>query len=73
MAELAPVMADLDTVLPSSWEPFGAEGTFDRRPFVSPVMDFYQTNAISRASGVMRQCSELRLADQAMKATGTHG
>jgi NADH-quinone oxidoreductase subunit G len=73
MAELAPVMADLDTVLASSWEPFGAEGTFDRNPFVSPIMDFYQTNAISRASGVMRQCSELRLADQAMKATGTHG
>jgi NADH-quinone oxidoreductase subunit G len=34
-------------------------GTLGREPFVSPVKDFYLTNPIARASGVMAECSAL--------------
>jgi NADH-quinone oxidoreductase subunit G len=73
LAELAPTLATPDVIQRAAWESFDTAGNFDRTPFVSPIHDFYQTNPISRASGVMRQCSQLRLADQSMKATGTHG
>jgi NADH-quinone oxidoreductase subunit G len=36
---------------------FGGEGS--RHPFVSPIGDFYLTNPIARASGVMAECSAL--------------
>jgi NADH-quinone oxidoreductase subunit G len=34
-------------------------GTPGREAFVSPVKDFYLTNPIARASGVMAECSAL--------------
>jgi NADH-quinone oxidoreductase subunit G len=34
-------------------------GSLGREPFVSPVKDFYLTNPIARASGVMAECSAL--------------
>lgn len=34
-------------------------GALGREPFVSPVKDFYLTNPIARASGVMAECSAL--------------
>jgi NADH-quinone oxidoreductase subunit G len=37
----------------------GAAGQPSREPFVSPIGDFYLTNPIARASGVMAECSAL--------------
>ncbi|MET0531055.1 MAG: NADH-quinone oxidoreductase subunit NuoG [Microvirga sp.] len=37
----------------------GLGGTSGREAFVSPVRDFYLTNPIARASGVMAECSAL--------------
>jgi len=37
----------------------GIGGTPGREPFVSPINDFYLTNPIARASGVMAECSAL--------------
>ncbi|KLK94871.1 NADH dehydrogenase [Microvirga vignae] len=37
----------------------GIGGTAGREAFVSPVKDFYLTNPIARASGVMAECSAL--------------
>jgi NADH-quinone oxidoreductase, chain G len=37
----------------------GIGGTPGREPFVSPIKDFYLTNPIARASGVMAECSAL--------------
>ena len=34
-------------------------GTLGREAFASPVKDFYLTNPIARASGVMAECSAL--------------
>jgi NADH-quinone oxidoreductase subunit G len=34
-------------------------GEGSRNPFVSPIKDFYLTNPIARASGVMAECSAL--------------
>jgi NADH-quinone oxidoreductase subunit G len=34
-------------------------GNADKAPFTSPVVDFYLTNPIARASAVMAECSAL--------------
>src|SRR5918997_1521346 len=59
-----PHLAELDAVQPADGAAAirslaalgGAPG---REPFVSPVKDFYLTNPIARASGVMAECSAL--------------
>jgi NADH-quinone oxidoreductase subunit G len=37
----------------------GVGGTASREPFASPILDFYLTNPIARASRVMAECSSL--------------
>jgi NADH-quinone oxidoreductase subunit G len=37
----------------------GLGGQVGREPFISPIGDFYLTNSIARASGVMAECSAL--------------
>ena len=37
----------------------GLAGSPDKAAFQSPVRDFYLTNPIARASGVMAECSAL--------------
>ena len=37
----------------------GLSGATGREPFVSPILDFYLTNPIARASGVMAECSSI--------------
>ncbi len=73
MAELAPPLAAIDRIEPAAWGGFGAEGGIEKSPFASPVRDFYRTDPISRASTVMRECSELFVERAAERATGTHG
>ena len=72
MAEIAPQLADVDEVTPAEWRPFGAEGAMDAAPFATPVANFYMTDAISRASPTMAECSALFTAPRA-GATGTDG
>jgi NADH-quinone oxidoreductase subunit G len=71
MAEFAPHLAAIDRITPAEWGPFGEAGAMDRAPFGRPVGDFYQTDAICRASRVMAECSALFAAGG--EATGTHG
>jgi NADH-quinone oxidoreductase subunit G len=77
MVEIAPHLAAIDEIRTEAWGEFGAVGPTDKTPFKGPIQDFYLTNPISRASNVMRQCSEevLRRGGQraAGEATGTHG
>jgi NADH-quinone oxidoreductase subunit G len=59
-----PHFAAIDTVQPADGFAAvqalaGIGGTPGREPFVSPVKDFYLTNPIARASGVMAECSAL--------------
>jgi NADH-quinone oxidoreductase subunit G len=59
-----PHLAALDEIAPG--DVAGAVGTLaglggqpGREPFASPIGDFYLTNPIARASGVMAECSAL--------------
>ena len=72
MAELAPALGSIDVIAASTWAKPGQAGDLDRAGFTSPITDFYQTNAISRASAVMAECSAL-FVDGEGGATGTHG
>ena len=38
----------------------GADGQVSNEPFKSPIVDFYLTNPIARASKTMAECSRLR-------------
>ena len=46
----------------------GLRGTPGREPFESPIMDFYLTNPIARASGVMAECSSIARGRAALQA-----
>jgi NADH-quinone oxidoreductase subunit G len=72
MAEIAPHLADVDEVTPAEWQPFGAAGAMDATPFATPIANFYMTDAISRASPTMAECSALFTAPRE-EATGTDG
>jgi NADH-quinone oxidoreductase subunit G len=58
-----PHFAKLDAIQPGHAEDIdkiAADGiAASATPFVSPVTDFYMTNPIARASGVMAECSAL--------------
>jgi NADH-quinone oxidoreductase subunit G len=59
-----PHLAALDEIAPSGaasavQKLAGLGGQPQREPFVSPIGDFYLTNPIARASGVMAECSAL--------------
>ena len=71
MVEIAPELAEIDVIQPAPWQGSGRAGKFLASPFTSPIEDFYGTDAISRASSVMAECSaSLRPGEE---ATGTHG
>ena len=58
-----PHFAKLDAIQPGhaeDIEKIAADGIApSAAPFASPVSDFYMTNPIARASGVMAECSAL--------------
>ncbi len=67
-----PIFASRDTVTAAPWKSFGKEGKADKTAFTLPVENFYMTDAISRASKVMADCTDAFAAAQKGK-TGTHG
>ncbi len=72
MVEIAPHLAEIDSITPAPWSSFGLDGPLDDAPFESAVKVYYQTCAISRASKVMQACvDEILRAD--LPATGTEG
>ena len=69
-----PVFVRIDEVVPAEWGGFGEAGPLDPAPFHYPIADFYRTDAISRASRTMAQCSAAFGAPpDADQRTGTHG
>ncbi len=72
MVEVAPQFADIDVVADPTWGDFGTSGDIDAAPFLSPIKDNYLTNAISRASGIMAECSST-FAATGEEGTGTNG
>jgi NADH-quinone oxidoreductase subunit G len=69
MTEINGNFANVDVVEPAGWGPFGASGAMASDPFVSPIGNFYMTDAIGRASETMAACS--RLIAPAAERTGT--
>jgi NADH-quinone oxidoreductase subunit G len=65
------VFAEPDRVVAGSWAPFGEDGAVAPAPFAYPIADFYRTDAISRASATMAECSEV--IGRTAARTGTYG
>jgi NADH-quinone oxidoreductase subunit G len=72
LADLAPQLAVPGHIEPAPWRAFGRQGKLGSAAFVSPIVDFYRTDPISRASSVMAECSALH-APTSEPATGTYG
>jgi NADH-quinone oxidoreductase subunit G len=62
MYKAAPVLARLNTIATAGPAKMAAAGALGSEPFMSSVRDFYLTNAIARASGVMAEMSALKAA-----------
>jgi NADH-quinone oxidoreductase subunit G len=73
MVEIAPQLDAVDAVTVADWGAFGTAGKLDGAAFISPVTDFYATNAIARASPTMAACREAFLEPEASVRTGTDG
>ncbi|MEQ9638659.1 MAG: NADH-quinone oxidoreductase subunit NuoG [Alphaproteobacteria bacterium] len=71
LVEAVPAFGQLDTIEPATFKGAGAAGDMADAAFVSPVADFFMTNAICRASDTMAQCS--RIMAEPAEATGTDG
>ncbi|MBE7637597.1 NADH-quinone oxidoreductase subunit G [Sneathiella sp. P13V-1] len=72
MVEVAPHLADVDMLTSAEWGAFGTAGDLSDAPFKNPIADNYLTNAISRASGIMAECSQ-QFVSGAVEGTGTNG
>ena len=72
LVEANPVFGAPDQIKPAAWKPFGKDGACDKSPFALPIANFYMTDAVSRASKVMAECTAAFLQDKKGK-TGTHG
>jgi NADH-quinone oxidoreductase subunit G len=69
-----PAFGRVDEIVPAEWGGFGEAGAIDAAPFQYPIVDFYRTDPISRASPTMGECSELFGGDpEALPRTGTYG
>ena len=73
LREANPVFAEADIVEPAKWGPFGEPGELGQASFVYPIDNFYMTNAISRASVTMAECTQAFNSKSEKKKTGTHG
>lgn len=72
MVEVAPSFASIDEVTVAEWGEFGSAAPAGDAPFVNPIKDNYLTNIISRASGIMAECSAAFVAN-GEEGTGTNG
>jgi NADH-quinone oxidoreductase subunit G len=76
LIEANPLFAHIDDIVPASRNSFGLEGSVDSAPFVYPIVDFYRTDAISRASPTMAACAAAIIGKAdgvASSKTGTDG
>ena len=72
MIEAAPVFGSIDDVTVADWGAFGEAGDVDDTAFINPIKDNYLTNIISRASGIMGECSST-FNTKGEEGTGTNG
>jgi NADH-quinone oxidoreductase subunit G len=74
MRRANPLFGEPDRVPAAEWGAFGDDGPVGLAPFAYPIADFYRTDAISRASPTMAECSAMIPAQRrAILRTGTDG
>ena len=71
MEQVAPALAEIDTLTRSSWRDCGKSGEVDNAPFKTPIRNFYMTDPISRASETMAACTNTFVSEE--ENTGTNG
>ncbi len=72
IVEAASHLASVDQITPADWGDFGSAGALADEAFKNPIADNYLTNSISRASGIMAECSATFVAGSE-EGTGTNG
>ncbi len=72
IVEAAPHLANVDQLTVADWGDFGKAGAPADGAFKNPIADNYLTNSISRASGIMAECSATFVAGSE-EGTGTNG
>ncbi|MBT3401143.1 MAG: NADH-quinone oxidoreductase subunit G [Rhodospirillaceae bacterium] len=72
LAAANPVFEQVDQVAPASWDAFGTAGDMDAAAFESPIGNYYMTDAISRASETMAECTREFVSGNGER-TGTDG
>lgn len=72
LAAVNPAFGKTDEVAAAAWQKFGQDGACRKEPFVLPITNFYMTDPITRASGVMAQCTKAFI-EKSEERTGSHG
>ena len=72
MCAIAPTFGRIGQAVSAPWAGFGGDGTADDVPFRSPIMNFYMTDPVSRASETMAKCTRAFVAP-IRQGTGTDG
>jgi NADH-quinone oxidoreductase subunit G len=71
LAAVNPSFAKIGSIVPATWNKSGATDALPEAALMSPIVNFYQTDPISRASPTMAQCTALHTGGA--ERTGTHG
>jgi len=72
LAQVSATFANADEVQAAQWVAFGQAGAIETTPFVSPITNYYMTDAVSRVSRTMAECTAA-LVETEQQGTGTHG
>ena len=59
LVEASPVFAAQDDMIAAEWGPFGKAGDVAADDFAYPIANYYMTDAISRTSPTMAECSRV--------------
>ena len=76
MAKAVPHFGKIDETTPAQWGPFGTPGAINGGDFTYPVVNYYMTDPIGRASITMAKCIAEILGQgtpEGTPRTGTHG
>lgn len=53
-----PIFSKTNTIVPTPWDEFGNIGKLLKKPFTTPIKNYYMTDPISRVSETMSKCTE---------------
>jgi len=71
MIAATPSLGDIDEVTSAEWGAFGSDGAMSPEAFANPIVNFFMTDPISRASSTMAACQAAK--EESETRTGTNG